>query len=52
MHAIFDFFKNLHDSGHLQQMVHAGGIPLIALIVFAAAAVIVLMLLRRRSPSR
>lgn len=41
MHAIFDFIKNLHDSGHLQQMVHSGGIPLIALIVFAETGLLV-----------
>ena len=41
MHAIFDFFKNLHDSGHLQEMVRAGGVPLIALIVFAETGLLV-----------
>jgi membrane-associated protein len=41
MHAIFDFIKNLHDSGYLQQMVHSGGIPLIALIVFAETGLLV-----------
>ena len=41
MHAIIDFIKNLHDSGHLQQMVHQGGIPLIALIVFAETGLLV-----------
>jgi membrane-associated protein len=41
MHALFDFIKNLHDSGHLQQMVHQGGIPLIALIVFAETGLLV-----------
>jgi membrane-associated protein len=41
MHAIFDFFKNLHDSGHLQEMVRAGGVPLIAMIVFAETGLLV-----------
>jgi membrane-associated protein len=41
MHALFDFIKNLHDSGHLQQMVHSGGIPLIALIVFAETGLLI-----------
>ncbi len=41
MQSIFDFIKNLHDSGHLQQMVHQGGIPLIALIVFAETGLLV-----------
>ena len=41
MHAIIDFIKNLHDSGHLQAMVHQGGIPLIALIVFAETGLLV-----------
>jgi membrane-associated protein len=41
MHAIFDFLKNLHDSGHLQAMVRAGGVPLIALIVFAETGLLV-----------
>jgi membrane-associated protein len=41
MHSIIDFFKNLHDSGHLQEMVRAHGIPLIALIVFAETGLLV-----------
>jgi len=41
MHAIFDFLKNLHDSGHLQAMVRAGGIPLIAMIVFSETGLLV-----------
>ncbi len=41
MHAILDFLKNLHDSGYLQQMVHAHGIPFIALIVFAETGLLV-----------
>ena len=41
MHALIQFIKNLHDSGHLQQMVHQGGIPLIALIVFAETGLLV-----------
>ena len=41
MHAIFEFLKNLHDSGHLQEMVRAGGIPVIAAIVFAETGLLV-----------
>ncbi|MCE0484422.1 MAG: VTT domain-containing protein [Methylacidiphilales bacterium] len=41
MHAIFEFLKNLHDSGHLQEMVRAGGIPLVAAIVFAETGLLV-----------
>jgi membrane-associated protein len=41
MHAILDFLKNLHDSGHLQALIHQGGIPLIALIVFAETGLLV-----------
>jgi len=41
MHSIFDFIKNLHDSGHLQVLVRSGGVPLIALIVFAETGLLV-----------
>jgi membrane-associated protein len=41
MHAILDFLKNLHDSGHLQALIHQGGIPLIALIVFAETGLLI-----------
>jgi membrane-associated protein len=41
MHAILDFLKNLYDSGYLQQMIHAHGIPLLALIVFAETGLLV-----------
>ncbi len=41
MHSIIDFFRNLHDSGHLQVMVRSGGVPLIALIVFAETGLLV-----------
>lgn len=41
MQSIFDWLKNLHDSGHLEQMVRAGGIPLIAAIVFAETGLLV-----------
>lgn len=41
MHSIIDFFKNLHDSGHLQVLVQSGGIPLIAMIVFAETGLLV-----------
>lgn len=41
MHAFLDFFKNLHDSGHLQTMIRTGGVPLITLIVFAETGLLV-----------
>ena len=41
MHSIIDFLKNLHDSGHLQELVRAGGVPLIAMIVFAETGLLV-----------
>ena len=41
MHSIIDFFKNLHDSGHLQILVREGGVPLIAMIVFAETGLLV-----------
>lgn len=41
MHAIFEFLKNLHDSGHLQEMVRSGGVPLVALIVFAETGLLI-----------
>jgi membrane-associated protein len=41
MQSIIDFLKNLHDSGHLQEMVRAGGIPLVVAIVFAETGLLV-----------
>lgn len=41
MHSIIDFLKNLHDSGHLQELVRSGGVPLIAMIVFAETGLLV-----------
>jgi membrane-associated protein len=41
MHALIEFIKNLHDSGHLQVLVRQGGLPLIALIVFAETGLLV-----------
>jgi membrane-associated protein len=41
MHAIFEFLKNLHDSGHLQALVRSGGIPVVAMIVFAETGLLV-----------
>ena len=40
-HSIFEFLKNLHDSGHLQALVRSGGIPVIAMIVFAETGLLV-----------
>ncbi len=41
MYSLFETLKNLHDSGHLQQLVRAGGVPLIAAIVFAETGLLV-----------
>jgi membrane-associated protein len=41
MHAIIEFIRNLYDSGYVQQMIHAHGIPLLALIVFAETGLLV-----------
>ena len=41
MHAIFDFLRHLHSSGYLEHLVHSGGIPLIAAIVFAETGLLV-----------
>jgi len=41
MHSIIEFLKNLHDSGHLQDMVRSGGVPLIDAIVFAETGLLV-----------
>ena len=41
MHSIFDFLKQLHSSGYLEHLAHTGGIPLIALIVFAETGLLV-----------
>ena len=35
MHSIIDFIKNLYDPVYMQGLIHSGGIPLIAAIVFA-----------------
>ena len=40
MHVL-DFIRNLYNSGYLQQMIHAHGIPLLALIVFAETGLLV-----------
>jgi membrane-associated protein len=41
MHSIIEFFKNLHDSGHLDHLVRTGGIPLISFIIFAETGLLV-----------
>jgi membrane-associated protein len=41
MHALIDFLKNLYDTGTLQRMAQSGGIPLLALIVFAETGLLV-----------
>jgi membrane-associated protein len=41
MHAIIDFVRNLYNSGYLQQMIHAHGIPLLALVVFAETGLLI-----------
>ncbi len=35
MHSILDFIKNLYDPNYMQGLIHVGGVPLIAAIVFA-----------------
>jgi membrane-associated protein len=41
MHALLDFLKNLYNSGYMEHLVHTGGIPLIAAIVFAETGLLV-----------
>src|ERR1700677_5111755 len=41
MNAIIDFLKHLHDSEYLQTLAQTGGIPPIALIVFAETGLLV-----------
>ncbi len=41
MNALIEFLKHLHDSEYLQTLAQTGGIPLIALIVFAETGLLV-----------
>jgi membrane-associated protein len=41
MHDIFQFLKNLYDPAYMQGLIHAGGVPLIAAIVFAETGLLV-----------
>src|SRR5271155_566583 len=41
MHSIIDFIKNLYDPVYMQGLIHSGGVPLIALIVFAETGLLV-----------
>jgi len=41
MHAIIEFIKNLYDPNYMQGLIHAGGVPLIAAIVFAETGLLV-----------
>lgn len=41
MHSIIDFLKHLHDSVFLQHLVQTGGIPVVALIIFAETGLLV-----------
>ena len=41
MHSIIAFIKNLYDPAYMQGLVHSGGIPLIAMIVFAETGLLV-----------
>jgi membrane-associated protein len=41
MHAILDFIKNLYDPAYMQGLIHSGGVPLIAAIVFAETGLLV-----------
>ena len=41
MHSIIDFIKNLYDPAYMQGLIHSGGVPLIAAIVFAETGLLV-----------
>jgi membrane-associated protein len=41
MHAFLEFLKNLYNSGYMEHLVHTGGIPIIAAIVFAETGLLV-----------
>ena len=41
MHSIIDFLKNLYDPVYMQGLIHSGGVPLIAAIVFAETGLLV-----------
>jgi membrane-associated protein len=41
MHAFLEFVKNLYNSGYMEHLVHTGGIPVIAAIVFAETGLLV-----------
>jgi membrane-associated protein len=41
MHALIDFIKNLYNSGYIEHLVHTGGVPVIAAIVFAETGLLV-----------
>jgi membrane-associated protein len=41
MHAIIEFLRNLYNSGYMEHLVHQGGVPLIAAIVFAETGLLV-----------
>ena len=41
MHSIIDFIKNLYDPVYMQGLIHSGGVPLIAAIVFAETGLLV-----------
>jgi membrane-associated protein len=41
MHSIIDFVKNLYDPVYMQGLIHQGGVPLIAMIVFAETGLLV-----------
>ena len=41
MHSLIDFIKNLYDPVYMQGLIHAGGVPLAAAIVFAETGLLV-----------
>jgi membrane-associated protein len=41
MHDIIQFIKNLYDPVYMQGLIHSGGVPLIAAIVFAETGLLV-----------
>ena len=41
MHSLIQFIRNLYDPAYIQSLIHSGGIPVIALIVFAETGLLV-----------
>ncbi len=41
MHSLIQFVRNLYDPNYIQSLIHSGGIPVIALILFAETGLLV-----------